>query len=274
MGVCSVRPDQLAHVLLSGAALLRGCRPRYHRGTPRHATLRHAMPCPPWDPTALHAVVPRGSSAGRRRLLVPHPSAAVIVPRLAPSVQYGTHAPANVLCSVGISAAGCTQRTADVVSDERIGAHRGGPVCGVAHRRAAVRLIGGYGAAAHSLHDCARNQPSVREPNGFPVPSFECLFVCVFVRSCRRWLCKPSTSYVSIRSASASTSTCTHIPRSNPGAPRAIHAAVHRNPTGLSDELVNGLSWLAIAYAVPSVGPAQRSFGRTTSGGGNAAAVR
>ncbi len=56
--------------------------------------------------------------------------------------------------------------------------------------------------------------------------------------------------------------------------PRAIHAAAHRNPTGLSDELVNGLSWLAIAYAVPSVGPAQRSFGRTTSGGVNAAAVR
>jgi hypothetical protein len=166
MGVCSVRPDQLAHVLLSGAALLRGCRPRYHRGMPCHATPRHAMPCPPRDPTALHAVVPRGSSAVRRRLLVPHPSAAVIVPRLAPSAQCSTHARANVLCSVGISAAGCTQRTADVVSDERIGAHRGGPVCGVAHRRAAVRLIGGHGAAAHSLHDCARNQPSVREPNG------------------------------------------------------------------------------------------------------------
>ena len=64
-----------------------------------------------------------------------------------------------------------------------------------------------------------------------------------------------------------------HCPQQSRGAPRAIHVAAHRNPTGLSDELVNGLSWLAIAYAVPSVGPAQRSFGRTTSGGGNAAAV-
>ena len=166
MGVCSVRPDQLAHVLLSGAALLRGCRPRYHRGMPCHATPRHAMPATGPDCAARRssarllcgsAQATGTASVSSRHCAQARTERPVHVARIHPQTWFR---------SVGICAAGRTQRTTDVVSDERIGAHRGGPVCGVAHRRAAVRLIGGYGAAAHSLHDCARNQPSVREPNG------------------------------------------------------------------------------------------------------------
>ena len=111
-----------------------------------------------------------------------------------------------------------------------------------------------------ALHDCARSRRSVAEPNGLS-GMLVCVLVCLCVCPLVSQVVVQSLNFICLYSLGINEYLNLYVHTPTAIAWPTCHSpgwlAAHRNPTGLSEELVSGLSWLAIAYAFPSVSAAQ-----------------